>query len=1557
MNFGYGNGWTMNYNVLYENLNDTIIVHREDGRRDTFLLLGGAYHAPVGVFDTLIEYQSDKYQLRSKYGTKRYFEDATHKRMTKMIDRHWNTLTITYTNGLPVMVTDATGRILQFTFTDGLLSQISDNNISSGRTLSYAYDARENMTGASDPQGHTTHYAYDINRSMLQLKNRKGQYYDIEYYDYGRVKGISSELTDIEMAYLHSSDQTMVTNTVGGTNQVSSFDFDSQGRNTKMANNCCGYDIDYTYDGDNNINSREDARNFTSDFVADGNGNYLTTTDPTGGSVQKSYDPTFNLLTQIVDKLGNITIISRDTSGNAIQINEPLGKTSLNKYGATGLLDSTISANGDTTVFWYDSNGYLEEIRRPIGISYFESDGAGRMLYSVAPQGDTTHYTYNLNNWITAITDPEGNELTMNHDELGNIIKTINARGFSTIVQYNALQQAIKITDANGNSRLSEYDAMGNVTKITDPMGNSTSYGYSNRNLLETITNALGNTMQFTHDANGNVLTQTDFNGNVTTMEYDTLNRMKKVVDPLGKETHYQYDLNGNLKRITDARASETKYQYDDLNRLVQTIYPIGQDSLIYDLVGNITVYINPNNHATSYYYNKMNWLDSIMDPMGFVTKYLYNLNGSLLSTLDPNKHNTQYARDELDRILHVTNAEGEVTSFTYNSTGNVETVSYPNGNNATAIYDALDRVIHTYDLLGPVSYQNYDENSRLIESRDANNNSVGYSYDDLNRLVTIQDALNNSFSISYDPNSNLVEQTDRNGKITKYEYDPMNRLNITINALLDTTWTYHDELGNVDSLMDASNNVTSYEYDPLNRIVSETYADNTTKEFMYDDAGNLTSRIDNNGAVTTYAYDDNGRLVLRDYPDNNDDIFTWDSAGRMVSATNNYAFITYTYDAVNRMLSENLNSRLTVYQYDVVNRKRAITYPSGRIIEEEMDMRDRMYQIKEGTDILASYNYDPAGRLVRRDYPQNATFSEYSYNANNWVTQLTHGPGSFIDFAYTFDNEGNRISEEHLHQPGNSMLAAYDDIYRLVDYKRGQLVANTIPASALHQVFNYDELGNRTTVIENGSSTSYSDNNMNEYTSIAGGGTVYPAYDDNGNMLTDGTFSYSYDFENRMDSVDDGIIAQYSYDPLGRRISKIAGGNTINYYYDGQRVVEEQDGSGSSNATYVFGSWIDDVLNMNRGSNEYFYHHNSLGSVAAVSNDTGSPQEYYHYDAYGQIDFSDQGMNSLSNSAFGNDYTFTGRRYDEETGKYFYRSRHNDPLYGRFMQRDPLAYIDGMNMYDYVLSNPINYIDPNGEVAIVNEYPDRIEVVLNFAIDVKTGQRLKNEKILERLQSGIEYLNRFQSPLLSGANQFIYNLEDNEFCWSCQPDERAKPVIFKLGSVRFLQPGQKINKSTENKLNIWKNRTPMQDPRPPKLRSGPNPRNRNGGRAFVIDNQFMNVRWREFSKTNDRYVKTTAHEFLHLMGVDDEYVEPRPGQCKPGSVTRYLPDGSTEEFTPKCRRAIPENGLMNTGLSIMPRYMETLLNSQVNQYIIQVPIPTGAPGVPSNNYMPVRIR
>jgi len=83
-----------------------------------------------------------------------------------------------------------------------------------------------------------------------------------------------------------------------------------------------------------------------------------------------------------------------------------------------------------------------------------------------------------------------------------------------------------------------------------------------------------------------------------------------------------------------------------------------------------------------------------------------------------------------------------------------------------------------------------------------------------------------------------------------------------------------------------------------------------------------------------------------------------------------------------------------------------------------------------------------------------------------------------------------------------------------------------------------------------------------------------------------------------------------------------------------------------------------------------------------------------------------------------GNPYMFTGRRFDLETGLYYYRARYYNPQIGRFLQTDPISYGDGINWYNYCGNNPANMVDPSGLLSLEDlpyNFGDPIQIQIAF--------------------------------------------------------------------------------------------------------------------------------------------------------------------------------------------------------------------------------------------------
>jgi RHS repeat-associated protein len=119
----------------------------------------------------------------------------------------------------------------------------------------------------------------------------------------------------------------------------------------------------------------------------------------------------------------------------------------------------------------------------------------------------------------------------------------------------------------------------------------------------------------------------------------------------------------------------------------------------------------------------------------------------------------------------------------------------------------------------------------------------------------------------------------------------------------------------------------------------------------------------------------------------------------------------------------------------------------------------------------------------------------------------------------------------------------------------------------------------------------------------------------------------------------------------------------------------------------------------MDRAGSRYFYHQNTLWTVHALTDATGTVVERVTYDAYGMPSFFDSSFIPHPSSLVNNRLLFTGREWDAECSLYHYRARTYSPMLGRFLSRDPLGYVDGINLYLYVLNQPMASVDPYGLV------------------------------------------------------------------------------------------------------------------------------------------------------------------------------------------------------------------------------------------------------------------
>lgn len=950
--------------------------------------------------------------------------------------------------------------------------------------------------------------------------------------------------------------------------------------------------------------------------------------------------------------------------------------------------------NGDGT--YTTPDGYYYTLTKPAGYLLTTKNGI--------------KYNFDSSGNLLSIVDRNTNQLTFSYDGSGKLTTVTGPAGRTLTLSYGSNNKIATITDSANRTFTYGYDADNNLISYTDPAGNTTQYAYDSDQRMTSVTDPKAYTfLTNTYDSKDRI-TQQVFNGG--TYNYYYYSGYTRVRNPRGYSTYYYYNDNGNPTRIRNAYGDNIYKTWDENMNLISLEDAKGYiTQYTYDLMGNFLTVTDPESNVTTFTYDTTyNQVTSIKDTLDRVTSFEYDSNGNLLKITDALTNETTFTYDTNGDLLTTTNADGKTTTFTYdtygylttitdaltNNTnftydilGNLMSVSDQNGNTTQYSYNQLNQITQITDALSNITKFTYDENSNRTSIVDAKNNTTAFTFNSYNQLTIITDALTNATSFTYDENGNTLTVTDTEGNTTTNEYDRLDRLAKVTDALTYVTEYTYDENGNLTSIKDAKTNTTTYTYNSLNHLTTTTYPDSSTETYGYDNVGNLTSKTDRSGDIITYAYDNLDRLTTKTYPDATQVTYAYDALSRLVSAVNSNSSISYSYDAQNRVIQVIQDTKTINYEYDGVGNRTKLTYPDSSYITYSYDALNRLDQIKNAADqIIADYEYD---ELSRRNYLDliNGTRATYQFDKISRLTDLTNKitatSAVISSFAYTYDNAGNRNS---MTTTGGLHSYTYDNIYQLTnaDYLAGY------PSPDM--TYNLDEVGNRISTV-NGGTISYSANNMNQYTNV--GGTSY-TYDANGNLTSDGTNSYTYDYENRLiQAVTPTDTINYTYGPLGRRISKTYSTGTTKFFYDGYQVIMETDDVGTATATYTYGTGIDEVLSMTRGGSTYYYQLDGLGNIKDITNSSGAIVEKYKYDVYGQPFIFDGSDTPLSESAIGNSYMFTGRRFDKESELYYYRARYYDAEIGRFMNVDPIGYAGGMNFYSYVGNNPIIFIDPLG--------------------------------------------------------------------------------------------------------------------------------------------------------------------------------------------------------------------------------------------------------------------
>jgi RHS repeat-associated protein len=914
------------------------------------------------------------------------------------------------------------------------------------------------------------------------------------------------------------------------------------------------------------------------------------------------------------------------------------------------------------------SGSGITDIQRP-GRSYdihidYGSDGKVSAYRNAA--SITTHYTYS--------DDGPSNERRVQIQVGSNTPSQVAFDLTSHLMK--------RSTDENGLTTSYEHnDQFGRLTKVVAPDGNWIAYSPDSRgNIVQTtvhrksydtasdISTSAGfdcanpkicNKPQWTKDGRQK---QTDYTYDSGTGLITSIN---KPADVHGVRPYYSfeytglstsYGAGGTITRLQRVKTCSTGGWGCTGSSLVGSYYGYN------DASGNFTV----NNVATgahdgslsasvSYGYDDVRNVTSVTDPNGKVSHSGYDSARRPVWSVGPDPDGSDWQRGKATNVVY--NADGTVQ---YQQVGTADS-------NGGGFYEYY-RTGYDYDGAGR-------KQSAALTRNGSYYSVTQFNYDGLGRPDCVTVRMHPS---TYGALPNACDLTADDGagpdRISRTEYDPAGRVTRSWSgyrtasaAHTDMEWTNNGKLHRVYNPVNDSNqrgSATTYEYDGLDRLQFTCF--NTTacpgsdyEKYFVDDNGNVTSKRMRDGNTTSYEYDNLNRLTKMTPPS-----ITWEDGPitydydnldhplQAIDVTHGHN-IMFEYDALGRVKKETGPWSHTDFGYDLAGNRTYMGYGDGFSVNYEYNDAGQMKTVTDHsasgqTTILARYNYDEIGRIVAMGRANGAN-SYYAYTDANgaqtpFLTAMTHdlaGSNYDLSTAYTYNQAGqitNKVSSN----------SAYD-------WSTGVSVTR-----------------------------GYSTNALNQYTSSGGVGL---GYDLRGNLTSFGSTGYSYTGRNLMFLA---VGNTFYYDALGRLdIDYQANQNLL--YAGSQLLTVRNPSNGVTAERYVYGQGEAPIVSYDANNTRRWLYTDERGSVVALADDGGNAQAINHYDEFGIPAGNNTGR-----------FQYTGQQWLPSAGLYYYKARMYSPSFGRFMQTDPIGYNDGINWYNYVGGDPVNFTDPMGYKSIV---------------------------------------------------------------------------------------------------------------------------------------------------------------------------------------------------------------------------------------------------------------
>ncbi len=766
---------------------------------------------------------------------------------------------------------------------------------------------------------------------------------------------------------------------------------------------------------------------------------------------------------------GNTTYLEWDNAGHCTAVTDESGFKQHFTYNDRGQLLSSMDSSGAQTQYSYDAAGNLRSVTNPLGdTQYFEWDASGRLSTVVDAMGARWGLSYeeaaqnatpNSEQYLTALTDPEGNITTFEYSA-GHLSTVIDPMGNRTSVERDTWGNVISMTDAAGAQTHYEYDELSQLVAIVDPCGARTEYEYSLTCDLSRIVDATGVALSITHSrshgeysmrvegAPGNYAVVTDALGRVVSAS-NSLMTMVPGLGPAGS-LHSDSSLAGLAFASAGKQLSErpagpwASWSLVQPELRVPTI--LGSRNNVSRVDSTLTATHLPS--VITMFENRQD-----MAALFGVPVPKLNIPDASILLNSSSDSSAQAGYNAQSQVAQIISANGAVVSFEYDSQGRMSRSVSAAGRETIFEYDAAGRCISqkvlkkTSELDTDEGYLEtiftYDAAGRLLEKtiRDSADASatpsrlVQYTYDAAGRRIK-EDTGEKVTCYSYTSRGLIARIEDSVEGARSFSYDAAGRLVNVEDALGGTSRCEYDALARPLRWITPAGIVTSYEWDAAGRLLREersatsftveSAADSLVRTFSYDTAGRLLTMNDGE-RIRSFEYDYARGGVLRSVTVDGELQGTFEyslMSGRgsqqgalKVSVNDAKAEQIYEYSASGRLLSRTRVPHGDMSMKRISSTVSIADHTTGILRAPDANQRTlhALQAFKQRGEYTLNYTYDADGVLVMSSNP---------YGSVRWMRD---GAGR-VCHAQSKDVFARTTEMEFTHAPCGALTSARTD-------------------------------------------------------------------------------------------------------------------------------------------------------------------------------------------------------------------------------------------------------------------------------------------------------------------------------------------------------------------------------------------------------------------------------------------------------------------------------------------------------------------------------------------------